>query len=40
MGSLSHDQDELCPDSLGSSWDVSDGQDGWLEDTTLSVSCA
>ena len=40
MGSLSHDDDADCPDSLNGVWDVSDGGDGWMEDSTLSVTCS
>jgi len=39
MGSLSHDADADCPDSLDAAWDVSDGAEDWLEDATLSVKC-
>ena len=40
LGSLSHDEDADCPTSLGPGWDVADGAGGWVEDTSLTVTCS
>ena len=39
LGSLSNDEDGDCPSSLAAAWDVSDGGEGWVGDTSLSVTC-
>ena len=39
LGSLSNDEDGDCPSGLGAAWDVSDGGEGWVGDTSLSVTC-
>jgi len=39
LGSLSHDGDADCPASLGSGWDVADG-DEWQEDSSLTITCS
>lgn len=39
LGSLSNDEDGDCPSGLGAAWDVSDNGEGWVGDTSLSVTC-
>jgi len=39
LGSLSNDEDGDCPSGLSAAWDVSDGGESWVGDTSLSVTC-